>query len=186
MRVEKNQFPGLLVIYPNVHKDTRGYFYESFNQKEYQQAGIKQTFVQDNQSSSTKGILRGFHYQINHPQGQLIWLTEGKILDICLDLRQDSPTFKQWFSIDLDSKEELIQIYHPPGMAHAFYVNSDKAIINYKCTDYYYPEDEGGVFWKDLGMPWPSNRPIVSKRDENFPKLKNISIDKLPNMSAIE
>lgn len=167
MKLDKTNFPGVLIIEPTMFKDERGYFYESWQQTRYSDAGIKDTFVQDNHSLSKKDVLRGLHYQIQHPLGQLIWLTEGKIFDVGIDLRPQSPTFKQWLIIELDANNPK-QLYLPPGFAHGFCVLSDQAAVHYKCTDYYYPEDECGLLWNDLPIQWPINCPIISKKDQAF------------------
>jgi dTDP-4-dehydrorhamnose 3,5-epimerase len=180
MKYENTKFPGVIIIEPTVFKDERGYFYECWQQSRYSAIGIKEEFVQDNRSVSTKGVLRGLHFQITHPLGQLIWLTEGKIFDVGVDLRYDSPTYKQWLSIELHA-ESLKQIYLPPGFAHGFCVLSDQAAVHYKCTDYYYPEDECGLLWNDLPINWPINCPIISEKDQHFlPLVELINQNKLP------
>jgi dTDP-4-dehydrorhamnose 3,5-epimerase len=174
--------PGVIVFEPKVFGDSRGYFFESFKEKLYQDAGIRETFVQDNFSSSTQNVLRGLHYQLQHPQGKLVTVIEGKVLDVMVDVRQGSPTFGQYFSIVLDG-EKHHQVYVPPGLAHGFSVLSEKAVFAYKCTDYYHPADEVGLYWNDpeLGIDWQLNgEPILSEKDKKHPLLKDISREHLP------
>ena len=156
--VEKNAggIKGLCVITPTVHGDTRGYFMETYNQKDMEEAGLTMTFVQDNQSCSTKGVLRGLHFQKQFPQGKLVRVIRGKVFDVAVDLREDSETYRKWFGIEL-SEENKKQFYIPEGFAHGFLVLSDVAEFCYKCTDFYHPDDEGGLAWNDplLGVKWP-------------------------------
>jgi dTDP-4-dehydrorhamnose 3,5-epimerase len=168
--------PGVIVIEPKVFKDNRGYFFESFKQERYEALGIKERFVQDNFSKSTKGVLRGLHYQLKHPQGKLVTVIEGKVLDVMVDMRLGSPTFGKSYSLILDD-ERHNQAYVPPGLAHGFYVLSDHVIFTYKCTDYYHPEDEIGLCWHDpaLGIDWQlKGDPILSEKDKTHPLLKDI------------
>ena len=156
--VEKNAggIEGLCVITPTVHGDTRGYFMETYNQKDMEEAGLTMTFVQDNQSCSTKGVLRGLHFQKQFPQGKLVRVIRGKVFDVAVDLREDSETYRKWFGIEL-SEENKKQFYIPEGFAHGFLVLSDVAEFCYKCTDFYHPGDEGGLAWNDpeIGVKWP-------------------------------
>ena len=156
--VEKNAggIKGLCVITPTVHGDTRGYFMETYNQKDMEEAGLTMTFVQDNQSCSTKGVLRGLHFQKQFPQGKLVRVIRGKVFDVAVDLREDSETYRKWFGIEL-SEENKKQFYIPEGFAHGFLVLSDVAEFCYKCTDFYHPNDEWGLAWNDplLGVKWP-------------------------------
>jgi dTDP-4-dehydrorhamnose 3,5-epimerase len=180
MKVEKTNFPGVLIIEPKIFKDERGYFYECWQQTRYLTAGLREIFVQDNSSLSSNGVLRGLHFQITHPLGQLIWVTEGKIFDVGVDLRVNSPTFKQWLTMELDA-EYPKQIYLPPGFAHGFCVLSTQAAVHYKCTDYYYPEDESGLLWNDLPINWPISCPIISNKDQKFLTIEElINKNKLP------
>lgn len=183
MNVIQNNFPGLLIIKPTMHRDERGYFYESWHEDRYQKFGIFERFVQDNRSMSKKNVIRGLHYQIQRPQGQLIYLTEGRVFDVAVDLRMNSPTFKQIFTITLDSNVPT-QVYMPPGFAHGFCVLTETAAIHYKCTDYYDASDEGGLLWNDLEIPWPNHAPIMSKKDQELPTLNQIlAQDLLPKMA---
>ena len=156
IHVTKAPIAGLFIIEPTVHGDARGYFMETYNQKEMQEAGLNMVFVQDNQSMSTKGVLRGLHFQKAHPQGKLVRVIRGRVFDVAVDLRQGSPSFGQWFGVEL-SDENKKQFYIPEGFAHGFLVLSDEAEFCYKCTDFYHPGDEGGLAWNDpeIGIRWP-------------------------------
>ena len=147
---------GLYVIEPTVFHDERGYFMETYNQNDFKEAGLDMTFVQDNQSMSVKGVLRGLHYQKQFPQGKLVRAVRGSVFDVAVDLRASSETYGQWFGVEL-SAENKRQFYIPEGFAHGFLVLSDEAEFTYKCTDYYAPEAEGGVRWDDadIGVEWP-------------------------------
>lgn len=158
IKVEKNVggIEGLCVIEPTVHGDRRGYFVETYNQKDMQEAGLDMVFVQDNQSSSVKGVLRGLHFQKEHPQGKLVRAIRGTVFDVAVDLRAESATYGKWYGIEL-SEENHKQFYIPQGFAHGFLVLSDVAEFCYKCTDFYHPGDEGGMAWNDpkIGVCWP-------------------------------
>lgn len=188
IKVTKAPIEGLYIIEPTVHGDARGYFMETYNQHDMAEAGLGMTFVQDNQSMSTKGVLRGLHYQINHPQGKLVRVIKGRVFDVAVDLRKDSETYGKWFGVEL-TEENKKQFYISPGFAHGFLVLSDTAEFCYKCTDFYHPEDEGGIAWNDptIGIAWPqvlgdySGSPcatgytlvdgtqlIISKKDQNW------------------
>ena len=156
--VEKNVsgIEGLCVITPKVHGDSRGYFVETYNQKDMEENGIHVDFVQDNQSMSVKGVLRGLHYQKNFPQTKLVRVIKGAVFDVAVDLRKDSATYGKWYGIEL-SAENKKQILIPRGFAHGFLVLSDTAEFCYKCDDFYHPNDEGGLAWNDpaIGIAWP-------------------------------
>ena len=158
IKVEKNAggIQGLCVIEPTVHGDARGYFMETYNQKDMEEAGLTMTFVQDNQSASKKGVLRGLHFQINYPQDKLVRVVNGEVFDVAVDLREGSETFGKWFGVTL-SAENKKQFFIPKGFAHGFIVLSDYAEFCYKVTDFYHPNDEGGLLWKDpeIGVEWP-------------------------------
>ena len=156
IKVTKCEIEGLYIIEPSVFGDKRGYFMETYNEQDFAEAGLDMKFVQDNQSSSTKGVLRGLHYQKEHPQGKLVRAIRGTVFDVAVDLRKDSPTFGKWFGVEL-SEENKKQFYIPEGFAHGFLVLSDEAEFCYKCTDFYHPEDEGGIIWndEDVGVEWP-------------------------------
>ena len=147
---------GLHVIEPTVFKDARGYFMETYNKQDFDAAGLKLDFVQDNQSCSTRGVLRGLHYQKEHPQGKLVRVLRGAVFDVAVDLRVHSDTYGLWYGVEL-SEENKKQFYIPEGFAHGFLVLSDVAEFAYKCTDFYRPGDEGGLIWNDpeIGVKWP-------------------------------
>ncbi len=169
MQVQTTTIPGLLVIQPQVFGDPRGFFVETFQQQRYREAGITADFVQDNYSRSSQGILRGLHYQIQHPQGKLVQVLHGKVFDVVVDLRKPSSSFGRWFSIEL-SDETCRQVFVPPGCAHGFCVLSQTADFSYKCTDYYFPEHERSLLWNDpaIGIEWPlTDEPILSNKDRN-------------------
>ncbi len=187
MKVTQTKLPGVLIIEPDVFGDARGFFIETFSGKRYEEAGLSQPFVQDNVSFSTKGALRGLHFQNPHAQGKLVQVLSGEVLDVAVDIRVGSPNFGQWFGETL-SAENHKQMYIPPGFAHGFCVVSDTALFSYKCTDYYSPTTEGGIIWNDpdIGITWPINAPLVSKKDAGYPRLKDIPKDKLPVLSKVE
>ena len=176
MKVEKTKLDGLLIITPEIFEDERGFFLESYNKEKYRKAGINFEFVQDNHSRSNKGVLRGLHYQKTQPQGKLVRVTKGEVFDVAVDIRQNSPTFGQWESVTL-TEQNKIQFWVPPGFAHGFLVLSDTADFQYKCTDYYNPNDEGCISWEDtdLGIEWPINNPKLSKKDACAPKIINLT-----------
>ena len=147
---------GLYIIEPTVHGDARGYFMEDYNLRDMQEAGLCMTFVQENQSMSTKGVLRGLHYQKEHPQGKLVRVIQGRVFDVAVDLRSGSKTYGQWYGVEL-SAENKKQFYISEGFAHGFLVLSDTAEFCYKCTDFYHPGDEGGLAWNDpsINIQWP-------------------------------
>jgi dTDP-4-dehydrorhamnose 3,5-epimerase len=165
--------PGLVEIQPAVFGDSRGYFFEAWSERDYSGAGICLPFVQDNQSRSVKGVLRGLHFQKQHPQGKLVRAIEGEVFDVAADIRPGSPTRGQWHGLIL-SGEKQNQFYIPPGFAHGFLVLSETAVFAYKCTDFYYPEDEGGIIWNDsvIGIAWPELGMdyLLSEKDKKLPK----------------
>lgn len=156
IKVSKTPIEGLYVIEPTVHGDNRGYFMETYNQKDMEEAGLKMNFVQDNQSMSVKGVLRGLHFQKNFPQGKLVRVIKGAVFDVAVDLRSDSKTFGKWYGLEL-TEDNKKQFYISEGFAHGFLVLSDVAEFCYKCTDFYHPGDEGGIAWNDptIGVEWP-------------------------------
>lgn len=167
MKLEKTKLDGVLILKPQVFNDKRGFFLESFNKKRYEEAGINLEFVQDNHSKSSKGVLRGLHFQKTKPQGKLVRVVKGEVFDVAVDLRKGSPTFGQWESVIL-SDENKIQFWVPPGFAHGFLVLSDTADFEYKCTEYYDPADEVSLLWNDpeLNIPWPDKNPKISEKDK--------------------
>ena len=169
MKISKTHIPDILVIEPKVFGDDRGFFFESYNQKDFEEkVGLTCKFVQDNHSRSSKGVLRGLHYQIKNPQGKLVRVTEGEVFDVAVDLRKSSPTFGKWVG-QLLSAENKKQLWVPEGFAHAFVVLSDAAQFLYKTTDYYAPQHERCIKWDDpdLAIKWPDGiEPILSERDK--------------------
>lgn len=170
--IEQGPMQGLFLIQPKVFGDSRGYFLETWSQKACEEAGLNAWFVQDNQSKSVKGVLRGLHFQKKYPQGKLVRVIHGEVFDVALDLRNNSPTFGKWHGVVL-SGELQNQFYVPPGFAHGFLVLSDEVVFAYKCTDFYHPEDESGIRWDDpaLGIKWPLNgiSPQLSSKDILLP-----------------
>ena len=170
--VETCEIEGLRVITPAVFRDERGYFMETYNYIDFKEAGLGMTFVQDNQSMSVKGVLRGLHYQKEHPQGKLVRVVRGSVFDVAVDLRKDSKTFAKWFGVELTAENKK-QFYIPEGFAHGFVVLSDEAEFAYKCTDFYHPGDEGGLAWNDpqIGVDWPVEGLgplIISEKDQKW------------------
>jgi len=173
----KTSIEGLAIIEPAVYGDERGYFMETYNYRDFAAAGFDMTFVQDNQSRSKKGVLRGLHYQKKNPQGKLVRVISGEVFDVAVDLRKGSLTFGKWFGVTL-SEENKKQLYIPEGFAHGFLVLSETAEFVYKCTRFYDPEDEGGLLWNDpeIGIEWPEMKYItLNDRDKNNPLLKKIN-----------
>lgn len=156
IKVTKTPIEGLYVIEPTVYGDDRGYFVETYNQQDMKNAGLDMEFVQDNQSKSKKGVLRGLHFQKEYPQGKLVRVTKGRVFDVAVDLREGSETYGQWYGIEL-SDENFKQFYISEGFAHGFLVLSEEAVFQYKVTDFYHPGDEGGLAWNDpeIGIEWP-------------------------------
>ena len=193
IKVTKTPIEGIFIIEPTVHGDERGYFVETYNQKDMQEAGLDMVFVQDNQSMSTKGVLRGLHFQKKHPQGKLVRVIKGCVFDVAVDLREGSATFGRWFGIEL-SDENHKQLYVSEGFAHGYLVLSDTAEFCYKVTDFYHPGDEGGLAWNDpeIGIEWPlmageykgspcadgymvdGVRLNMNDRDQNFVGIKDV------------
>lgn len=168
------EFEGLYEIQPKVFGDSRGYFFEVYSEKDFFDAGLTMKFVQDNQSASGKGVLRGLHFQKQHPQGKLVRAVSGKVYDVAVDLRCGSKTFGKYFGVILDSEKQN-QFYIPEGFAHGFYVLSDSAVFAYKCTDFYDPKGEGGIPWNDtaIGIDWKAVggniEPLLSDKDGKHP-----------------
>lgn len=178
IKVEKNVggIEGLCVITPSVHGDNRGYFMETYNQREMNEAGIDTVFIQDNQSASTRGVLRGLHRQINFPQSKLVRVVKGTVYDVAVDLRENSPTYLKWYGIEL-SEENKKQFFIPKGFAHGFLVLSDYAEFCYKVDDFFHPNDEGGIAYNDptIGVKWPiadDMQIILSEKDKAWQPLK--------------
>ena len=176
MRFMPTAIPGVLVIEPDVYRDGRGYFLESYHADRYREGGIEEPFVQDNHSRSVLGTLRGLHLQLRHPQGKLIRVIEGENYDVAVDVRRGSPTFGRFVAVTL-SADNFLQCYIPRGFAHGFCVTSVVAQVEYKCTDVYDPATEIGIAWNDpaLAIPWPLTDPILSERDRHHPRLAEVS-----------
>lgn len=173
IRVATCEIEGVYTIEPTVYGDERGYFMETYNQQDMVTAGLNMIFVQDNQSMSVKGVLRGLHFQKQYPQGKLVRVISGEVFDVAVDLREGSSTFGQWHG-EILSAENKKQFYIPEGFAHGFYVLSDEAEFCYKCTDFYHPNDEGGIIWNDpdIGIEWPlltGQSLIFSEKDKKWP-----------------
>lgn len=180
MNVLTCDLAGLLVIEPKVHGDPRGFFLETWNLRRYREAGLGADFVQDNVSFSRRGTLRGVHFQNPNPQGKLLLVMQGEVFDVAVDLRCSSPTFGKWHGLVL-SGENKRQFYVPPGFGHAFLVLSDTALFHYKCTEFYSPRDEVSIRWNDpdIGIEWPMKEPLVSERDANGLRLRDLPPDRL-------
>lgn len=172
MEIIQEPIPGLLVLKPKVYADSRGHFFESYREDFFSNAGLNYKFVQDNQSLSNKGIVRGLHFQKEpHAQGKLVRVVAGSVIDVAVDIRKSSPTYGKWFSIELNAVNFLC-LFIPPGFAHGFATLQDETIFQYKCTDYYHPESEGGVLWNSpsLGIDWGFTDPILSEKDKKHPE----------------
>lgn len=176
IKVEKTPIEGLYVIEPTVHQDERGYFVETYNQRDFEEAGLYYTFVQDNQSMSVKGVLRGLHFQKEFPQAKLVRVIRGSVFDVAVDIRKNSPTYGKWYGVEL-SEDNKKQFLISEGFAHGFVVLSDVAEFCYKVTDFYHPGDEGGIAYNDpdIGIEWPAaGNLIMSQKDQNWPGLSSI------------
>jgi dTDP-4-dehydrorhamnose 3,5-epimerase len=186
MNVKETKLPGVLILEPDVFSDERGFFLETWNSKRYESAGIRGSFVQDNVSFSRKGVLRGLHFQYPQPQGKLVQVLSGQVVDVAVDIRVDSPTFGNWVSEVLSNANHR-QMYIPAGFAHGYCVTSSTAVFSYKCTDFYNPETEGGIIWsdRDLNIGWPVKEPVLSSKDANYPRLKDLQPDKLPHFRGL-
>jgi dTDP-4-dehydrorhamnose 3,5-epimerase len=181
MQVLPTKLPEVLLIQPKVFGDSRGYFFETWRESLYREAGIRETFVQDNVSRSARGVVRGLHAQWPYPQGKLVSVLEGEVYDVAVDIRRNSPTHGQWVG-ELLSAENHRQLYIPPGFAHGFFVRSETALFTYKCTDFYHPETELTVLWNDpdLGIPWGIESPTLSPKDLKGRRLRDFAAHELP------
>ncbi len=184
MNVIETVLPGVLIIEPKVFGDARGFFLETFQKHRYEAAGIPGTgleFVQDNHSRSSKGVLRGLHFQLENPQGKLVSAGTGVVFDVAADVNPDSPTYRQWVGVEL-SEDNHRQLWIPPGYAHGFCVLSDIADFQYKFTELYHPESDGGILWNDpeLDIAWPIETPVLSQKDEFLPMLSEAKREDLP------
>ncbi len=181
MNVIETTLPGVLILEPRVFRDDRGYFLETWNQARCAGLGLPERFVQDNLSSSSKGVLRGLHYQNPNGQGKLVSVPCGEVFDVAVDIRTDSPSFGEWVGVTLSDANNR-SLYIPPGFAHGFVVLSDLAVFSYKCTEYYAPACEASLLWNDadLGIDWPVSTPILSTKDLAASRLRDVPRDRLP------
>ena len=186
MKVIETPLAGVVVLEPKVHGDSRGFFLETFHEDTLQEAGIVERFVQDNHSRSSRGVLRGLHYQLTQPQGKLVRVVSGAVFDVVVVVRNGSPTFGQWYGETL-SDENMRMMYAPVGFAHGYVVLSETADFVYKCTDYYHPESEQGILWNDpaIGIDWPISDVQLSEKDQNSPLLQDQTEDLLPTYSGV-
>jgi dTDP-4-dehydrorhamnose 3,5-epimerase len=181
MQVTPQSFPEILLIEPRVFRDRRGHFWEIFQARRYSEYGLPADFVQDNLSYSLQGVVRGLHYQLRFPQGKLVVPLAGEIWDVVVDIRRGSPGFGKWLAVTLTA-DACRQLYVPPGFAHGFAAVSSEATVLYKCTDFYHPEDEYGIIWSDpdLAIPWPAAAPVLSDKDGQYPRLRDLAPEQLP------
>ncbi|MDH5631305.1 MAG: dTDP-4-dehydrorhamnose 3,5-epimerase [Gammaproteobacteria bacterium] len=186
MKITPTSIPEVLIVEPDVFGDSRGFFIETWHARKYAELGLEANFVQDNHSRSSKGVLRGLHYQLTHPQGKLVRVINGSVFDVAVDVRKGSPTFGQWVGIELTGENHK-QLYVPPGFAHGFCVLSENVDFLYKCTDFYAPEYEHGILWNDpdIGIDWPASDFSVSEKDAGNGLLCDMS-DRLPLYEAVE
>ncbi len=187
MDIQQCDVHGALLITFKVFSDERGYFMETFRKNRLEEFGVKHDFVQDNQSKSSRNVLRGLHYQLRHPQAKLVRVLDGTLCDVIVDIRRGSPTFGRHQAFQL-SGEKPQALYIPAGFAHSLCVTSSTAVFHYKCSDYYHPEDERGIAWNDpgLGIQWPISEgtaPILSEKDRRYPNLKDVPESELPVFS---
>lgn len=175
MKVIETKLPGVLIIEPKAFGDHRGFFLETFQVERYREHGIDLPFVQDNHSRSARGVLRGLHFQRKRPQGKLVSVSRGAVYDVAVDIDPQSATCGQFVGVELNDENHR-QLWVPPGYAHGFCVLSEVADFQYKCTDYYQPEDEGGLLWNDpdVGIPWPVAEPQLSAKDQLNPRLRDL------------
>ena len=183
MTIHETPLPGVLVLEPKVFRDERGFFVETFSVRDAKGSDVAETFVQDNHSRSSRGVLRGLHYQLHSPQGKLVHVARGSVFDVAVDIRVGSPHFGKWFGIELND-ENLKSLWVPPGFAHGFCVLSETADVIYKCTDLYDGKDDRGVAWNDpmIGIKWPNQAPIISQKDGGYEGLSETR-DDLPRYS---
>ena len=172
MEFIQTEIPDIILVKPNVIEDHRGFFMESYHIEKFKIGGIKSVFVQDNHAKSVQNTLRGLHFQVQYPQAKLLRCLKGKVFDVAVDIRQDSPYFGKWVGEEL-SEENRYQLYIPEGFAHGYYVMSETAEIAYKCSEIYHPQDEQGLCWDDpeIAINWPSQNPILSDKDAGLPLL---------------
>lgn len=185
VQVRQTGLPGVRLIAPQIHGDSRGFFLETYHSDRFAELGINDHFVQDNHSRSSRHTLRGLHYQLEHPQAKLCRVVHGEVLDVVVDVRLGSPHFGKWITAVL-SADNHQQIYIPPGFAHGFLVLSETAEFLYKCSDFYYPDDERGIAWDDpdLGIPWNLANPTLSPKDARHPRLHQVPLEFLPRYAG--
>ena len=186
MKVVETELPGVMVLEPAVYADERGFFMESWNRRRYEGFGIPTDFVQDNLSYSTRGVLRGLHFQNPNAQAKLVSVLWGEVFDVAVDVRVGSPNFGEWVGIAL-SAENKRQLYVPEGFAHGFVVTGEEALVSYKCTAYYDPKAEHSLLWNDpeLGIDWPVEIPLLSAKDGSAPRLSEIPKERLPRYGGV-
>lgn len=186
LKCTEKSLPGVLLIEPEVFKDDRGFFLEIYHLEKYLATGMDKPFVQDNHSHSCRGTLRGLHYQLKNPQGKLVYVIRGEIFDVAVDIRRGSSTFGQWTGTILSEKNKR-QLFIPEGFAHGLCVISETADVVYKCTDLYAPGDEYGILWSDpvIGIDWPFENPILSEKDAESPRLRDVPEELLPRSQAL-
>lgn len=182
MKLIPTSLPEVILLEPSHYADHRGFFMEAWNKIKYLNLGLPENFVQDNLSFSKQGVLRGLHFQQPQPQGKLVFVLQGAVFDVAVDIRPDSPTFGQWVAETLTESNKR-QLYVPEGFAHGFCIISPTALFCYKCTDFYNPNFEGGICWNDpdLNIPWPDSAPILSPKDAASPRLREIKTHNLPH-----
>ena len=188
IKVKKTSLEGFLIVELETFKDDRGFFLETFQEKSYKEAGITDKFIQDNQSRSGKGVIRGMHFQVKRPQAQIVTVMRGCIFDVGVDLRQNSSTFGQWYGVELSDIGQR-QVYMAPGIAHGFCVLSDLADLHYKVSRFYDPDDECGMIWNDskVNIDWPSITPLIHQRDASYQSLSQlIDSHQLPHNPPVE
>ena len=188
IKVKSTSLEGFLIVEPNCYKDDRGFFLETYQEDIYKASGITEKFVQDNQSRSIKGVIRGMHFQVNRPQAQIVTIMRGSVFDVGVDLRQNSPTFGRWHGVELSDAGQR-QVYMAPGIAHGFCVLSDLADLHYKVSRFYDPDDECGMIWNDseVNIDWPSITPLIHQRDATYQSLSQlIDSHQLPHNLPIE
>lgn len=185
MKVTPTKLPEVLLLEPQVFGDERGYFLESYNKKRYRDAGITEEFVQDNLSFSRQGVLRGLHFQNPNAQGKLVFVLEGEVFDVAVDIRRGSPDFGKWFGVYLSAQNKR-QLYVPPGFAHGFAVVSETALFAYKCTEFYDRNSERSILWndRDIGISWPVQEPVLSPKDADAAVLAEINPGLLPEYAG--
>jgi dTDP-4-dehydrorhamnose 3,5-epimerase len=181
MKVIESFLPGVLIIEPNVFDDARGYFMETFQSDRYRSFGIESEFVQDNLSFSTRGTLRGLHYQLPNAQAKLVQVLQGEVFDVAVDIRRGSPSFGRWVGVNLSERNKR-QLYIPEGFAHGFCVISDTAVFFYKCSSFYDPDREGGILWSDpgIGIEWPLEEVLLSDKDRRYSYIEDMPDERLP------